>query len=63
VSGFALFWLIGLALEATTLDEVGSGAYLALVTVLAYTAQAALLVRGQRWKLLRLIPLALNCSG
>jgi hypothetical protein len=38
---------------------VGSGAYLALVTVLAYTAQAALLVRGQRWKLLRLIPLAL----
>jgi hypothetical protein len=55
---FALFWLTALAIDVP-LDYVGSGGYLALVTVLVYTAQAALLVGGQPRKLLRLVPLAL----
>lgn len=55
---FALFWLTNLITDHW-LDGPGSGAYLAAVTVLVYTLQAALLVRGKRWKLLKLIPLAL----
>jgi drug/metabolite transporter superfamily protein YnfA len=55
---FALFWLTLLITEPL-FDEAGSGAYLAAVTVVVYTLQAALLVRGRRWKLLKLTPLAL----
>ncbi len=41
------------------MSDIGIGAYLAFLTVLVYTAQAALSVLGQRRVLLRLLPLAL----
>ena len=56
---FALFWLglpIGELIEGDT-SSIGIGAYLAFLTVLVYTAQAALSVRGQSRLPLRLLPL------
>ncbi len=41
------------------MSDIGIGAYLAFLTVIVYTAQAALSVLGQRRVLLRLLPLAL----
>ncbi len=60
---FALFWLallIGALIDGeVSLSDIGTGAYLAFLTVLIYTAQAALSVCGQRRFLLRLLPLGL----
>ncbi len=41
------------------MSDIGIGAYLTLLAVIVYTAQAALSVLGQRRVLLRLLPLAL----
>ncbi len=54
----ALFWLLFVIIASDS-----GGAYLALLTVLVYTAQAALSVRGQPWLLLRLLPLGLVWAG
>ncbi len=55
---FAVFWLL-VALINGDVSSIGIGAYLAFLTALVYTAQAALSVLGQRRVLLRLLPLAL----
>jgi len=52
---FALGWLV--ADDFGLIVYMSMGAYLALVTVIVYTAQAALSVRGQPRLLLRLLPL------
>ncbi len=54
----ALYWLM-VAMSEGDAPYIGIGAYLTLLTVLVYTAQAALSVLGQRRVLLRLLPLAL----
>ncbi len=59
---FALFWLVFLLtalIKGDAFSIIGIAAYLAFLTVLVYTAQAALSVLGQRRVLLRLLPLAL----
>ncbi len=65
---FALFWLLfpiddliggGASISDVSISDVSIGAYLAFLTVLVYTAQAALSVLGQRRVLLRLLPLSL----
>ncbi len=58
---FALFLLLFAitALIDGDASDIGIGAYLAFLTVLVYSAQAALSVLGQRRVLLRLLPLAL----
>ncbi len=58
---FALFWLAIpiIVLIKGDASDIGIGAYLAFLTVLVYTAQAALSVLAQRRVLLRLLPLAL----
>jgi len=58
---FALFLLLFpiTALIDGDASDIGIGAYLAFLTVLVYSAQAALSVLGQRRVLLRLLPLAL----
>ncbi len=58
---FALYWLLFpiSALIDGDASDIGIGPYLAFLTVLVYTAQAALSVLGQRRVLLRLLPLAL----
>ncbi len=58
---FALLWLLFpiTALIADGVSSISIGAYLAFLTVLVYTAQAALSVLGQRRVLLRLLALAL----
>ena len=59
---FAVFWLaflITALIKGDAFSIIGIGAYLTPLAVIAYTAQAALSVLGQRRVLLRLLPLAL----
>ena len=59
---FAVFWLVFLItalIKGDAFSIIGIGAYLTLLAVIVYTAQAALSVLGQRRVLLRLLPLAL----
>ena len=61
---FALGWLVVFLVvdrieDYADMFDIPIGAYLAFLTVLVYTAQAALSVLGQRRVLLRLLPLAL----
>ena len=56
---FALYWLMIAILIGGDASDIGIGAYLTLLAVIVYTAQAALSVLGQRRVLLRLLPLAL----
>jgi len=59
---FAVFWLVFLTtalIKGDAFSIIGIGAYLTLLAVIVYTAQAALSVLGQRRVLLRLLPLAL----
>ena len=59
---FALFWLVFLTtalIKGDAFSIIGIGAYLTLLAVIVYTAQATLSVLGQRRVLLRLLPLAL----
>jgi len=59
---FALFWLMFLTtalIKGDAFSIIGIGAYLTLLAVIVYTAQATLSVLGQRRVLLRLLPLAL----
>ncbi len=59
---FAVFWLaflISALIKGGAFSIIGIGAYLTLLAVIVYTAQAALSVLGQRRVLLRLLPLAL----
>ncbi len=56
---FALYWLMVAILISGDASDIRIGAYLAFLTVLVYTAQAALSGLRQRRVLLRLLPLAL----
>jgi hypothetical protein len=59
----AICWLTVLPISDLVVGQVSDvriGAYLAFLTVLIYTVQVALSVRGQRRFLLRLLPLAFN---
>ncbi len=62
---FALFWLLFSisALIDGDASDIRIGAYLAFLTALVYTAQAALSVRGQPRLYLRLLPLGLVWAG
>ncbi len=64
---FALGWLWApiseLIEDYLDMFDIPIGAYLAFLTVLVYTAQAALSVRGQPRLWLRLLPLGLVWAG